>query len=107
VSDEIQEQMKGTPAEEFEALANRLRQLKTTVGYSDLVKLVKDREANLLRAFLSTNDEDLVQLRADFRAWHNVIQIIDEPIVQYDVWLDQTLKQIQKQDEMIGAQRGR
>jgi hypothetical protein len=104
----LEDDMKGTPIEEFGLLRNRLAQFKTTVGYSDLVKLLREQQGQLLKMFMSDKGVDLIQLRADFRAWQKVISVIDEPIEQYDIWLAQTLEQENlKQQQMMQQQQGR
>ena len=110
MTEEFDNQMKGSPMEEVQAKAERLRQFQGSVGYKDLVEATRDQEANLMRMFLSDDpDVDLQQLRADFRAWHKLVQLVDEPIQQYDFWLEQTLKQMRVQEDNShkGAYNGR
>ncbi len=94
----IENDIKGTPIEELKKDAEALRRFRTTEGYKVLLNLVRGHEANLLREFLSDTEVDEKQLRANCRAWHNVIQIIDDTVDAYDTWLEQTIK-MQKQQE--------
>ena len=105
----IEEEIKGTPMEAMMLRAERLRHFKTTEGYKELIKIVKEQEAALMSAFLNDGEVDINELRAEFRAWHSIVQVIDEPITSYDNWLIETMKQkdIQEQRFMQGVNNGR
>lgn len=103
---DIEDQMVGTPLESLKILRDTLTQFKTTPGFKVLVKLVRDQEANLLRMFMSDEIVDMVQLRADFRAWQKVLSVIDEPIQQYDIWLEGTLEKMKQQENVLYQNQG-
>lgn len=98
---DIENAIKGTPIEELKKDADVLRQFKTLDGYKVLVKYIRGQEAHLLRMFMSDSVIDEKQLRADFKAWHSVLQSIDGKIESYDIWLEQTLNEQNRQEESL------
>jgi len=91
---------------ELEQEIDALRRFKQTPGYKALADHVKSEQAVLLQAFLSDDDSiDLIQLRADFRAWETVFNSIGFKIESYDVWIEQC-KAIVKQQQQRGAHHG-
>jgi len=96
IEDELKKQMKGTPIEELGEKADRLRNLKKHPAHKDLVEYANDQMGKLLFAFILEDDANLVELRAQFRSWYNLLGSIDEPIQQYDIWLSQTLDNLER-----------
>jgi len=93
--------MSKTFEEQFKEDAESLRQFKSIEGYKVLVKLVRGYEANLLRKFMSSAELDEKQLRADCRAWHTVVEMIDETIDSYDNWLEGVLTEQKHQQQQL------
>lgn len=105
---DIEEEIKGTPIEELKKERDILHNFKTLEGYQVMVKHARGQEAHLLRMFMSDAVVDEKQLRADCRAWHNLVQSIDEKIDNYDNWLEQTLKMQKHQEQQLkGSGHGR
>jgi len=98
---DIEDAIRGTPAEELKKDADTLRRFKTLDGYKVLVKYVREQEASLLRLFMSDTVTDEKQLRADCRAWHGVLQGLDGKIENYDIWLEQTIKMQKHQEQLL------
>lgn len=91
--------------EKMEREVDALRKFKETPGYKALADHVQSEQAALLQAFLSNDDKlDLIQLRADFRAWDAVFNSISYKIQSYDIQLEQQ-KQLIKQQQR-GAHYG-
>jgi len=73
-------------------------QYKTTEGYKLLLKLARGHQANLFRELLSDGEIDEVQVRANLKAWHSLLEVIDQTIVSYDDYLA-NIQRIQKEQE--------
>jgi len=108
--EDVIKEMAGTPIEKMKLEADALIQFKTTTGFKILTEYVREQQANLMRALIDGDDDiDLKQLRADMKAWSNLLGAVDKKIESYDIWLKQTLdiKKQQEQNMMRGLNNGR
>jgi len=95
----LDEQINGTPAEKRRIQVEQLRQFKDSEGYKFLSEFVQDKQAELVRVLIDGDDDiDLVQLRADFKAWYKLLGAVDVEIDSYDIWLQQTLNRMNGQN---------
>lgn len=102
---DIKEAAKGTPVEDLQNDVDALYAFKNSPGHSVLVEYANKQMAGFLSEFIHGEDDvDLNQLRANFRAWYNLVGSIDENINSYEVWLKGTLEKMNRQIEL--QQRG-
>jgi len=62
-----------------------------------------------LAKFMYGEDIDLIQTRADFRAWMEIVASVDKRIVSYEMQLKQVLEGTEQQMQAMqrGSQNGR
>jgi len=106
---DIANEIEGTPIEEWRDKAEVFRQFLDTPGYKQLSNFVLDKQAELMRVFLDGDENvDLKQLRADFKAYHNLLLHVNDTVKGYDTWLEMTSRQmeIQTMKAMEGMNNG-
>ena len=85
-----------------------LEEYRNTAGHKALVDIAHQQMGVYMNRFMYEQDADLVQLRADFRAWMDIVAAVDKRIGDYSAYIAQIMEQNNRQAQQAqGGANGR
>ena len=82
----------------------KLAKHKDSPGHKLMVELAKQRMSFYMAQFMDGQEVDLQQARSDFRAWKDVVTLLEQSQFQYEGYIATILEEQNRQALM--AQRG-
>jgi len=81
-----------------------LQEYKGSKGHKAMVEIAHQKMSYYMAEFMDGKDVDLVQNRANFKAWKELVNCVDERIFEYEGYIGRVLEEQNRQAQM--AQRG-
>ena len=74
-----------------------LVEYKDSPGHKAMVEVAYQNMSRCMAAFMYDNDVDLIQLRADFKAWMEIVTAVDKRMSNYKMQIKMVLEQTERQ----------
>lgn len=74
-----------------------LSEYKDSPGHKAMVEIAYQNMSSCMSAFMYDDDVDLLQLRADFRAWMDIVTAVDKRMGNYEMQIKMVLEQTERQ----------